>query len=127
MRHLQKVGQKRGQKRRRLFLTHLHVREEHLEHVGARVAGVEKHELGLLEMVGGEALLDLNMAAVKDTNNCWENEGGGVGGGGGTTSVRSNTLGLWLQTRPTVCVLMIRHVEQRFAGRRREEAIVSFW
>lgn len=81
-----------------MFLTHLHVREEHLEHVGARVAGVEKHELGLLEMVGGEALLDLNMAAVKDTNDCWENE------------VGSNTSGLWLQTRPTVCVLMFWHV-----------------
>lgn len=50
--------------------THLDVREEHLEHVGAWVAGVEKHELGLLQMIGGETFLDLNIAAVKDVNIC---------------------------------------------------------
>lgn len=52
--------------------TYLDIREEHLEHVGARVAGVEKHELGLLQMIRGETLLDLKVAAIKDINNCLE-------------------------------------------------------
>lgn len=71
-----------------MFLTHLHVREVHLEHVGARVARVEKHELGLLEMVGGEALLDLNMAAVKGHERLLgEGREAGGGGWGGQLSV----------------------------------------
>lgn len=37
----------------------LDIREKHLQHVRAWVAGVEKHELGLLEMIRGEALLDI--------------------------------------------------------------------
>lgn len=49
--------------------THLDIREEHLEHVRAWVAGVEKHELGLLQMIGRETLLDLQTAAIKDINN----------------------------------------------------------
>lgn len=49
-------------------LTYLYIREVHLEHVGAWVPGVEKHELGFLQVVGREALLDLKMAAVKDFN-----------------------------------------------------------
>lgn len=51
---------------------YLDIREEHLEHIRARVAGVEKHELGLLQMIGGETLLDLQTAAVKDINKCSE-------------------------------------------------------
>lgn len=49
--------------------THLDVREEHLEHIRAWVAGVEKHEFGLLQMIGRETLLDLKAAAIKDINN----------------------------------------------------------
>lgn len=52
--------------------TYLDIREEHLEHIRARVAGVEKHELGFLQMIGREALLDLQIAAIKDINNCLE-------------------------------------------------------
>lgn len=52
--------------------TYLDIREEHLEHIRARVAGVEKHELGFLQMIGRETLLDLKMSAVKDINNCLE-------------------------------------------------------
>lgn len=52
--------------------TYLYIREEHLEHIRARVAGVEKHELGFLQMIGRETLLDLNLAAIKDINNCLE-------------------------------------------------------
>lgn len=52
--------------------TYLDIREEHLKHVRARVAGVEKHELGFLQVIGRETLLDLNMNAIKDINNCLE-------------------------------------------------------
>lgn len=52
--------------------TYLDIREEHLEHIRARVAGVEKHELGFLQVIGRETLLDLKMPAVKDINNCLE-------------------------------------------------------
>lgn len=38
---------------------YLDVREEGFQHIGAGVAGVEEHELGLLQMAGGEALLDV--------------------------------------------------------------------
>ncbi len=51
---------------------YLDIRKEHLEHIRAWVAGVEKHELGLLQMIGRETLLDLKIAAVKDINNCLE-------------------------------------------------------
>lgn len=40
--------------------SYLDVREEHFEHVGGRVAGVEEHQLGLLQVVGRQALLNLN-------------------------------------------------------------------
>lgn len=55
-----------------LILTYLYVREVHLEHIRAWVAGVEKHELGLLQMIRRETLLDLNIAAIKDISECWE-------------------------------------------------------
>lgn len=55
-----------------LILTYLYIREVHLEHIRAWVAGVEKHELGLLQMIRRETLLDLNIAAIKDINDCWE-------------------------------------------------------
>lgn len=55
-----------------LILTYLYIREEHLEHIRAWVAGVEKHELGLLQMIRRETLLDLNIAAIKDISECWE-------------------------------------------------------
>lgn len=41
--------------------SYLDVGEEHLEHVGGRVAGVEEHELGLLQVVGRQTLLDLSI------------------------------------------------------------------
>lgn len=40
--------------------SYLDVWEEYFEHVGGRVAGVEEHQLGLLQVVGRQALLDLN-------------------------------------------------------------------
>lgn len=45
--------------------SYLDVREEHLEHVGGRVAGVEEHELGLLQVVGGQALLNLKIGLLR--------------------------------------------------------------
>lgn len=53
-------------------MTYLYIREVHLEHIRAWVAGVEKHELGLLQMIRRETLLDLNIAAIKDISECWE-------------------------------------------------------
>lgn len=52
------------------LLAYLDIREEHLQHIRTRVAGVEKHKLGLLQMIGGETFLDLDIAAIKDINNC---------------------------------------------------------
>lgn len=49
-----------------MCLAYLYIREIHLEHIRAWVSGVEKHELGFLQMVGREALLNLKIAAVKD-------------------------------------------------------------
>lgn len=40
--------------------SYLYVGEEDLEHVGGGVAGVEEHQLGLLQVVGRQALLNLN-------------------------------------------------------------------
>lgn len=42
-------------------MNYLDIGEEGFQHVGARVAGVEEHELCLLQMVGGEALLDVHV------------------------------------------------------------------
>jgi len=53
-------------------LAYLDIREEHLEHIRAWVAAVEKHELGLLQMIGRETLLDLKIAPIKDINTCLE-------------------------------------------------------
>lgn len=50
------------------FLAYLYIREKHLEHIRAWVPGVEKHELGFLQVVGRETLLDLKIAAFKDIN-----------------------------------------------------------
>lgn len=44
---------------------HLDVREEGFQHVGAGVAGVEEHQLGLLQMARGETLLDVHVFRVK--------------------------------------------------------------
>lgn len=41
--------------------SYLDIREEHLEHVGGRVASVEEHELGLLQVVRRQPLLDLSI------------------------------------------------------------------
>lgn len=35
------------------MLSHLDIREEHLQHIRAWIAGVEKHELSLLQMIWG--------------------------------------------------------------------------
>lgn len=51
-----------------MCLAYLHIREKHLEHIRAWVPGVEKHELGFLQMIGRETLLNLKIAAVKDIN-----------------------------------------------------------
>lgn len=51
-----------------MCLAYLYIREKHLEHIRAWVSGVEKHELGFLQMVGRETLLNLKIAAVKDIN-----------------------------------------------------------
>lgn len=68
----QSLQSKRNTKGQDYVWTHLDIREEHLEHIRTRVAGVEKHELGLLQMIGGETLLDLQTAAIKDINDCLE-------------------------------------------------------
>ena len=47
-------------------VAHLDVGEENLEHVGTGVTGVEEHELGLLQVVGGKTLLNLIMSSVKE-------------------------------------------------------------
>lgn len=61
------VKEKTKTKERMKFVwTHLDIREEHLQHIGAWVAGVEEHELGFLQMIGGETLLDLKRPTVKD-------------------------------------------------------------
>lgn len=46
---------------------YLDIREEGFQHVGAGVAGVEEHELRLLQMTRGEALLDVHVN-VKEKN-----------------------------------------------------------
>lgn len=48
-------------KKCRFLLSYLDVREEGFQHVGAGVAGVEEHELGLLQMARGETLLDVHI------------------------------------------------------------------
>lgn len=40
---------------------YLDIREESFQHIGAGVAGVEEHELGLLQMARGETLLDVHI------------------------------------------------------------------
>lgn len=40
-------------------MSYLDVGEVHFEHVGGRVAGVEEHELGFLQVVGRQAFLNL--------------------------------------------------------------------
>lgn len=39
--------------------SYLDIGEEHFEHVGGRVAGVKEHQLGLLQVVGRQTLLNL--------------------------------------------------------------------
>lgn len=50
---------------------YLDIREEGFQHVGAGVAGVEEHELRLLQVTRGEALLDVhvNVKEKKPTEN----------------------------------------------------------
>lgn len=38
---------------------YLYIRKEHLEHVGGRIASVEEHQLGFLQMVWRQAFLNL--------------------------------------------------------------------
>lgn len=42
-----------------VLLFYLHVKEVGLQQSGARVAGEEKHQLGLLQVAGGQRLLHL--------------------------------------------------------------------
>lgn len=49
-----------GKKKIRRKRSYLDVGEIHFEHVGGRVAGVEEHQLGFLQVVGRQALLNLN-------------------------------------------------------------------
>lgn len=60
---------------RRVCLAYLYIREIHLEHIWAWVPGVEKHELGFLQMIGRETLLDLKIAAFKDINDMEVDQG----------------------------------------------------
>lgn len=57
-----------------MFWTHLDIREKHLEHVRAWVAGIEKHELGLLQMIWGETFLDLKTAGIKENDSSLRGE-----------------------------------------------------
>lgn len=47
--------------------THLDIREEGFQHVGAGVAGVEEHQLCFLQMARGEALLDVHVYVKAET------------------------------------------------------------
>lgn len=40
---------------------YLDIREEGFKHIGAGVAGVEEHQLRLLQMARGETLLDVHV------------------------------------------------------------------
>ena len=40
-------------------VTHLDIGEVGFQHVGAGIAGVKEHQLGLLQMVGIQTLLDV--------------------------------------------------------------------
>ena len=40
---------------------YLDIREEGFQHIGAGVAGVEEHQLRLLQMARGETLLDVHV------------------------------------------------------------------
>ncbi|TSL47539.1 hypothetical protein Baya_7120 [Bagarius yarrelli] len=50
--------------------TYLNVSEEHLQHVGAGVPGVEEHELGLLQVVGGKPFLNVQMSGLRKSSRC---------------------------------------------------------
>lgn len=45
--------------------SYLDVGEEHFQHVGGRIAGVEEHQLRLLQVVGRQALLNLNTSTLR--------------------------------------------------------------
>lgn len=44
---------------------HLDIWEEGFQHVGAGVAGVEEHQLRLLQMARGETLLDVHGSTLR--------------------------------------------------------------
>lgn len=44
---------------------HLDIWEEGFQHVGAGVAGVEEHQLRLLQMARGETLLDVHVLTLR--------------------------------------------------------------
>lgn len=56
------------------WCAHLNVREEHLEHVGAGVPGVEEHELGLLQVVGGKPFLNVQMSGLRKSSRALSEE-----------------------------------------------------
>lgn len=62
MRGKKRLGNEKGAGKASSYLD---VGEEHLEHVGGRVAGVEEHQLGLLQVVGGQALLNLKISVLR--------------------------------------------------------------
>lgn len=45
---------------------YLHIREVGFQHIGAGVAGVEEHQLGLLQMARGETFLDVHVHVKAD-------------------------------------------------------------
>lgn len=55
----QRSNSNRGRK------SYLDIGEEHFEHVGGRVAGVKEHQLGLLQVVGRQTLLNLKISALR--------------------------------------------------------------
>lgn len=49
-------------------MTYLDIREEVLEQVGARVACVEEHQLGFLQMVWGQTFLNVRRVKASKTS-----------------------------------------------------------
>lgn len=45
--------------------SYLDIGEEHFEHVGGWVASVKEHQLGLLQVVGRQTLLNLKISALR--------------------------------------------------------------
>lgn len=57
---------------------HLDIWEEGFQHVGAGVAGVEEHQLRLLQMARGETLLDVHILTLRQKTSQQLNTAGSI-------------------------------------------------